>query len=53
LPGVTTVIPGARTPAQARTNAAAGAVHPLTARFTEQITELYDRYFRAAVHARW
>jgi aryl-alcohol dehydrogenase-like predicted oxidoreductase len=53
LPGVTTVIPGARTPAQARTNASAGAVHPLTPEFTRQITDLYDRYFRSAMHARW
>jgi aryl-alcohol dehydrogenase-like predicted oxidoreductase len=53
LPGVTTVIPGARTPAQARANAAAGAVHPLTPQFTEQVVDLYDRFFRAAVHARW
>ena len=53
LPGVTTVIPGARTPAQARANAAAGAVHPLTPQFTEQVVDLYDRYFRAAVHSRW
>ncbi len=53
LPGVTTVIPGARTPAQARANAAAGSVHPLTAQFTDQVVDLYDRYFRAAVHSRW
>ncbi len=53
LPGVTTVIPGARTPAQARANAAAGAVHPLTPQFAEQVVDLYDRYFRAAVHSRW
>jgi len=53
LPGVTTVIPGARTVRQAKSNASAGDVAPLTPEFTQQITELYDRYFREAVHARW
>ncbi len=51
LPGVTTVIPGARTVAQARSNASAGEVAPLE--LTPQITELYDRYFRAEIHDRW
>lgn len=53
LPGVTTVIPGARSVAQARSNASAGSVAPLTPEFTEQVRDLYDRYFRAAVHSRW
>ena len=53
LPGVTTVIPGARNVAQARTNASAGAVAPLTPEFTVQVTELYDRAFRAEIHGRW
>ncbi|MEP6482738.1 MAG: aldo/keto reductase [Rhodoglobus sp.] len=53
LPAVTTVIPGARSIAQARSNAAAGAVPQLTPEFTAQVTDLYDRYFRAAVHSRW
>ena len=52
-PAVTTVIPGARNVAQARSNASAGAVPPLTPEFTAQITDLYDRYFRAAIHGRW
>ena len=51
LPGVTTVIPGARTVAQAQSNASAGSVGELD--ITPQITELYDRYFRAAIHDRW
>ncbi|MDJ0336177.1 aldo/keto reductase [Salinibacterium sp. G-O1] len=51
LPGVTTVIPGARNVAQAEANASAGAVAPLD--LTPQIRELYDRYFRAEVHERW
>jgi len=53
LPGVTTVIPGARNVRQAQSNASAGSVAQLTPEFTQQITELYDRYFRAAVHSRW
>jgi aryl-alcohol dehydrogenase-like predicted oxidoreductase len=53
LPGVTTVIPGARTTGQAVSNASAGSVPPLTPEFTAQVTELYDRYFREAIHDRW
>ena len=53
LPGVTTVIPGARTIRQAQSNASAGSVASLTPEFTEQVTDIYDRYFRAAVHGRW
>jgi len=51
LPGVTTVIPGARTVEQARANASAGSVGELE--ITERVTELYDRFFRAEVHERW
>jgi aryl-alcohol dehydrogenase-like predicted oxidoreductase len=50
---VSTVIPGARNVAQARSNASAGSVSQLTPDFTTQVTDLYDRYFRAAVHDRW
>ncbi|MCU1578967.1 MAG: aldo/keto reductase [Rhodoglobus sp.] len=53
LPGVTTVIPGARSVAQARSNASAGSVAQLTPEFTAQVNALYDRYFRKAVHSRW
>lgn len=52
-PAVTTVIPGARNVAQARSNASAGSVAPLTAEFTAQVTDLYDRTFREAIHGRW
>lgn len=51
--GVTTVIPGARSPEQARANAAAGDAAPLGAELDAAVRELYDRYFRAAVHERW
>ncbi len=53
LEGVTTVIPGARNVAQARGNAAAGAVAPLPAEFNDGVADIYDRYFRAAIHDRW
>ncbi len=53
LPGVTTVIPGARSVAQAKSNSSAGSVPALSPEFTAQVHDLYDRYFRAAVHSRW
>jgi aryl-alcohol dehydrogenase-like predicted oxidoreductase len=53
LPGVSTVIPGARTPQQAQANASAGSVAPLGEAFTGSVRELYDRCFRAAIHSRW
>ena len=53
LPGVSTVIPGARNPAQAEANAAAGSVAPLGDAFTASVRELYDRRFRAAIHGSW
>ena len=52
-PGVTTVIPGARSPEQARQNAAAADLPPLSDDALGQIEELYDKYFRAEVHSRW
>ncbi|MET0302669.1 MAG: aldo/keto reductase [Microbacteriaceae bacterium] len=53
LDGVATVIPGARSVEQARSNAAAGSVPPLGDEFTAAVRELYDRRFRAAIHHRW
>lgn len=53
LPGVSTVIPGARNVAQARGNAAAGEVASLGAEFTAAVRDLYDRRLRAAIHPRW
>jgi aryl-alcohol dehydrogenase-like predicted oxidoreductase len=52
-PGVTTVIPGARSPEQARQNAAAAALAPLTVAELDGIKDIYDRYIRAQVHRRW
>jgi len=51
--GVTTVIPGARTVAQAEANAAAGELPPLGAEFLAGVRELYDRELRAQIHHRW
>jgi aryl-alcohol dehydrogenase-like predicted oxidoreductase len=53
LDGVTTVIPGARSVQQAQSNAAAADVAELGPEFTARVTELYDRYFRLAIHPRW
>ena len=53
LPEVSTVIPGARNPEQARANAEAGALRDLGDDFRRGIREIYDRHFRAAVHSRW
>ena len=53
LPGVSTVIPGARNVAQAASNAAAGSVPALGEAFTASVVELYDRRLRAAIHPRW
>ena len=52
-PGVTTVIPGARHPEQARLNSAAADLPPLGGPALDAIENLYDKYFRASVHARW
>jgi aryl-alcohol dehydrogenase-like predicted oxidoreductase len=52
-PGVSTVIPGASSPEQARQNAAAAGLSPLTAAQLAAIEELYDRRIKAQVHDRW
>jgi aryl-alcohol dehydrogenase-like predicted oxidoreductase len=52
-PGVTTVIPGARSTEQARQNAEAASLPPLPQAELDAIGELYDKYFRATVHDRW
>jgi len=51
--GVSTVIPGARNPGQARANAAAGLLPPLAPALLDGVRRIYDTSFRAAVHARW
>ncbi|MBE4733755.1 MULTISPECIES: aldo/keto reductase [Streptomyces] len=53
LPGVTTVIPGARTPEQARANASAAALPELSGETLAAIRELYDRRIKEQVEGRW
>ncbi|HWL01857.1 MAG TPA: aldo/keto reductase [Microbacteriaceae bacterium] len=50
--GVTTVIPGARSPDQARANASAAEV-ALPADFDAKVAALYDREFRAIIHPQY
>ncbi|GAB3661463.1 aldo/keto reductase [Actinocorallia lasiicapitis] len=52
-PGVTSVIPGARNPAQAKANAEAAGLPPLTPAVLNAIEELYDERIRVQVHDRW
>ncbi|MBK3580920.1 aldo/keto reductase [Streptomyces sp. MBT65] len=52
-PGVTTVIPGARTRQQARANSEAAGLPGLPPLTTKSIEEIYDRRIRALVHDRW
>jgi aryl-alcohol dehydrogenase-like predicted oxidoreductase len=52
-PGVTTVIPGASSVDQARQNAAAAGLPPLDQPTLDAVEDLYDKYFRAAIHGRW
>jgi aryl-alcohol dehydrogenase-like predicted oxidoreductase len=51
--GVSCVIPGARTVAQAKANAAAAELPPLGADFMAGVRELYDSELRAQIHDRW
>lgn len=50
--GVSTVIPGARSPEQARANARAAAVDVGPA-LLEGVRRIYDTHLREAVHPRW
>ncbi|WUH92066.1 aldo/keto reductase [Streptomyces sp. NBC_00433] len=52
-PGVTSVIPGARSVEQARANAAAAALPELPPAVLDGVRDLYDRRIRAQVHHRW
>jgi aryl-alcohol dehydrogenase-like predicted oxidoreductase len=52
-PGVTTVIPGATTVAQAVANAEAARLPALSEQTLTAVEELYDRRIRAQVHHRW
>ena len=52
-PGVTSVIPGARTVEQVRGNVAAASAAPLTDSQLADLERVYDERIRAHVHARW
>jgi aryl-alcohol dehydrogenase-like predicted oxidoreductase len=51
--GVSTVIPGARSPEQAQANAVAGSMPALGEPFLTHVKELYDRRLRPSIHDRW
>ncbi|MCY7289433.1 MAG: aldo/keto reductase, partial [Cryobacterium sp.] len=53
IEGVSAVIPGARSVQQARGNAAAGSVAPLSLAFNEGVQDIYDRMLRDQIHPRW
>lgn len=52
-PGVSTVIPGARSPEQAQANAAAAKLPPLSEKTLTAIQDLYDRRIKDQVEGRW
>ena len=53
IDGVSAVIPGARSVAQAQANAAAGVAEPLGLAFNEGVQDIYDRLLRDEIHPRW
>jgi aryl-alcohol dehydrogenase-like predicted oxidoreductase len=53
FPEVTCAIPGAKTPEQARENAAAAALPPLSEATMAAVRDVYDRRIRAHVHQSW
>jgi len=52
-PGVSTVIPGARNPQQARANSAAADLPPLDPDTRARLRAVYDARVRPLVHDRW
>ena len=50
---VTCAIPGARTPAQARENAAAADLPPIIPRTMESVRRIYEEDIRRHVHGQW
>jgi aryl-alcohol dehydrogenase-like predicted oxidoreductase len=52
-PGVTTVIPGARSPEQARANAAAARLPELSGQTLAAVRDLYERRIKDQVEGRW
>jgi len=52
-PGVSVVIPGARSPEQARANAASAGLASLSGEQLAAVAEVYDELIRPHVHGRW
>ena len=52
-PGVSTVIPGAKNPEQARQNSAAGELGPLDEKTLEHLASIYREQIAPEVHYRW
>jgi len=50
---VTCAIPGAKTPEQARSNAAAAVLAPLSPETMKAVQQIYDETLRPLVHASW
>ncbi len=53
IEGVSAVIPGARSVAQAQGNATAGVAEPLDLAFNEGVQDICDRLLREKIHPRW
>jgi aryl-alcohol dehydrogenase-like predicted oxidoreductase len=53
FPEVTCAIPGAKTPEQARDNAAAASLPPLSSAGMAAVQDIYDRRIRPHVHGSW
>lgn len=53
LDGVSAVIPGARSVAQAKDNAFAGTLPAFSTDFTDGIRDIYDSLLRESIHSRW
>ena len=52
-PAVTTTIPSAKNPEQARQNAAAADLPPLSPQLMEETQSIYEQFIRPRVHQRW
>jgi aryl-alcohol dehydrogenase-like predicted oxidoreductase len=52
-PAVTTTIPSAKNPEQARQNAAAADLPPLSPQLMEETQSIYEQFVRPHVHQRW
>ena len=51
--GVSTVIPGGKTPQQVQDNAGAADLPAMTDAQMAAVRDVYDRYARGQVHSRW